>query len=423
MSAPTGASGMREAARSPTAQASSVLECAGMYSLYLHIPFCRVRCAYCDFNTFAGLEDLIPRYMRALTDEVRQVAAGLRAAQGEEGDALSLHTIYLGGGTPSLVPLPDLRSLLREIREGFAVASDAEVTMEANPGTVDAAYLEGLRELGVNRLSLGVQSADPRELAKLDRLHTFEQAGETVGQARLAGFDNLNLDLIYGLPGQAIDSWMRTLESSLGLLPDHLSLYALTLEEGTPMHRRVQRGDLPAPDGDLAADMYEYAARALRTAGFVHYEISNWCKRGVPPRACLHNLQYWRNLPYLGMGAGAHGFALGWRYANLRSPQDYIDRISSGASQAAPFSAALAERTRVDRPTEERDMLLLGLRLVEEGVGLGAFQARFGRSLMDAFGSEVDQLCRQGLLELLPDRIRLTPRAYLVANQVFLHFV
>jgi len=400
-----------------------MLECAGMYSLYLHIPFCQVRCAYCDFNTYAGMQDLVPLYVQALVEEVRQVSAGLRGAPRYDGSPPPVHTVFFGGGTPSLVPLPLLQRVLEEIRAGFALSPECEISLEANPGTVDQTYLTGLRELGVNRLSLGVQSANHQELKLLDRLHSFEQAALAVRQARLAGFENVNLDLIFGIMDQSIESWRRTLEAALSLEPEHLSLYALTLESGTPMHARVQRGELPTPDSDLAADMYEHAELVLGQAGFQHYEISNWAKEDAEPRACRHNLQYWRNLPYLGFGAGGHGYALGWRYANVLSPREYIGRVSSGAQQPAPFSPAVAEQTHVDRPTDERDTLLLGLRLVQEGVGMGEFQRRFGRPLMDAFGADVEELTQQGLLEVLPDRIRLTRRGHLLANQVFLHFV
>ena len=400
-----------------------MLECAGMYSLYLHIPFCQVRCAYCDFNTYAGMQDLIPRYIGALAEEVRQVSASLRSTPGQADDPPPAHTVFFGGGTPSLVPLSLLQVVLETIRAGFALSSDCEISLEANPGTVDGEYLAGLRALGVNRLSLGVQSADPRELALLDRLHSFEQAAQAVRQARQAGFENVNLDLIFGIMYQSIESWRRTLGAALSLEPEHLSLYALTLESGTPMQARVLRGELPSPDGDLAADMYEHAAQTLGEAGFRHYEISNWAKDGAEPRACRHNLQYWRNLPYLGFGAGAHGSARGWRYANVLSPREYLGRLSSGGEQPAPFSPAVAEQTPVDRPTDERDTLLLGLRLIEEGVEMSAFQRRYGRSLMDVFGSDVRELQEQGLLDVLPDRIRLTRRGHLLANQVFVHFV
>ncbi|HRE25055.1 MAG TPA: radical SAM family heme chaperone HemW, partial [Anaerolineales bacterium] len=285
------------------------------YSLYLHIPFCQVRCAYCDFNTYAGLDDLITPYSRALAAEVEGV--------GEAGGRPMAHTVFFGGGTPSLLPLGDLSRVLDAIRASFHLAADAEITLEANPGTVTRDYLFGLRALGVNRLSFGVQSTHPHELRLLDRMHLFGDAAQAVSWARAAGFDDLNLDLIFALPHQTLDRWRQTVERTLALGPDHISAYALSLEHGTPMRAWVYRGLLPLPDPDVAADMYLLADELLVRNGFEQYEISNWSR---PGRACRHNLQYWRNEPYLGFGAGAHGYAQGQRYANVLAPTAYIER-------------------------------------------------------------------------------------------------
>ncbi len=260
------------------------------------------------------------------------------------------------------------------VRTAFDVRADAEISLEANPGTVDVGQLTALRALGVNRLSFGVQSAQEEELQLLDRLHTFAQAVEAVAWARQAGFDNLNLDLIYGIMGQTLAAWKDSLHRALELNPEHLSLYALTVEDGTPMQARVLAGALTYPDPDLAADMYEWARDELRLAGYRHYEISNWARAGeqdvgvTPLYACRHNLGTWRLQPYLGLGAGAHGSVPGWRYANVRHPSDYMRRVRSGEPGRFPFSPAVAETWPVDAETERREALMLGLRLVEEGV-------------------------------------------------------
>ncbi len=382
------------------------------YSLYLHIPFCQVRCAYCDFNTYAGLSDLIPAYARALATEARQVgvAAGRPKA----------HTVFFGGGTPSLLPLDALAHILDAIRDGFALAEDAELTLEANPGTVSRDYLLGLRELGINRLSFGVQSSHPHELRLLDRLHLFGDAAQAVAWARAAGFEALNLDLIFALPHQTLDRWRQTVERVLALGPDHVSAYALSLEHGTPMRAWVYRGLLPMPDPDLAADMYLLGDALLRQNGFAQYEISNWAR---PGQACRHNLQYWRNLPYLGFGAGAHGYAGGQRYSNVLAPAAYIERMSSGAAAPFPLSPAHQQTTPISRDDEIGETMMMGLRLTGEGVALDTFSARFGQALPDRFGREIKRLSARGLLELTEDRLRLTPEGRLLGNQVFQAFV
>ena len=382
------------------------------YSLYLHIPFCKVRCAYCDFNTYAGLDDQIRPYVQALAAEVRGVgAAAARPAA---------HTVFFGGGTPSLLPLNDLAMVLTALSDSFALTPDAEITLEANPGTVSRAYLEGLRELGVNRLSFGVQSSHPHELRLLDRLHLFGDAAQAVSWARAVGFDDVNLDLIFALPHQTLDLWRQTVERTLGLGPDHVSAYALSLEHGTPMRAWVHRGLLPMPDPDLAADMYLLADELLMRNGFVQYEISNWSR---PGHACRHNLQYWRNLPYLGFGAGAHGYAHGQRYSNVLAPSAYIERLNAGSPTTFPLSPALQQSTTIELDDEIGETMMMGLRLTEEGVALAAFAQRFGQPLDERFGREIRQLTARGLVEITDGRLRLTRDGRLLGNQVFREFV
>ncbi|MCW5873481.1 MAG: radical SAM family heme chaperone HemW [Anaerolineales bacterium] len=395
-------------------------------SLYLHIPFCRHRCGYCDFNTYAGLDDLMPAYTEALIAEARWLAA---AATEQAGQPLPVHTIFLGGGTPSLLPLDAMQRLLAALHEAYAIAADAEISLEANPGTLSLEYLAGLRAAGFNRLSLGVQSASPHELLVLERQHDFTDVINSVMWARQAGFDNLNLDWIFGLPGQSLASWQRNLELAVDLAPEHLSLYALSIEHGTPFKELDTRGLLALPDGDLAAEMYELADVKLAEAGFVQYEISNWAKPGPDgqPLACRHNLQYWRNLPYAGLGAGAHGFMAGHRTANVLAPAAYIKRMRE-ATQAAkqptlPRTPATASAELVDVQREMGETMMMGLRLVREGVSQDGFAQRFGNTLEQAYGRTITTLQRRGLLEDASGVLRLTQQGRLLGNQVFMEFV
>jgi oxygen-independent coproporphyrinogen-3 oxidase len=384
------------------------------YSIYLHIPFCRHRCGYCDFNTYAGLQDLIPAYTRALEVEIRSFPS------------LPVHTIFFGGGTPSLLPTSSIAILLRALHETFELQLDTEITIEANPGTLSKNYLQDLRTAGVNRLSVGMQSAHSQELALLERTHSMDDVNSAVNWARDAGFNNLNLDLIYGLPMQPIDLWEATLIQALDLAPEHFSLYALTLEHGTPLKHQAERGQIPEPDPDMAASMYELAAVMLSQAGYQQYEISNWAKAPAAIWGSQHNLQYWRNFPYLGLGAGAHGFAEGTRTVNVLSPQAYIRRFKDNITDRVlrfPRTPATVSVTSIDIDTEISETMMMGLRLTVEGVSAHAFEARFGRSLGDVFGDEIEKLIQLGLLKWNADVLCLTPRGRLLGNQVFMHFV
>ena len=397
-------------------------------SLYLHIPFCTVRCAYCDFNTYAGLEDQMAPYVRALVREIRMV--------GEAGRRPAAHTVFFGGGTPSLFPLEAHREILTALRESFALTPEAEITLEANPGTVSRAYLEALRELGINRLSFGVQSSHPHELRLLDRLHLFGDVVQAVSWARAAGFDNLNLDLIFGIPQQTLAMWQATVQRVLGLGPEHISAYALSLEHGTPMRAWVYRGLLPMPDPDLAADMYEWASEILEGQGFVQYEISNWAKEegaegkkgtegnGLNPRfACRHNLQYWRNEAYLGFGAGAHGWAEGMRYSNVLAPQAYIQRLESDERRPYPLSPAVSQSSWPEPEDAMGETMMMGMRLVREGVSSSAFESRFGLPLAARYPRELVSLQHRGLIEWDGKRARLTRAGRLLGNEVFREFL
>jgi oxygen-independent coproporphyrinogen-3 oxidase len=385
-------------------------------ALYIHFPFCRARCAYCDFNTYAGLDHLVPDYVEALGVEAEHLAALFSGP---------LATVYVGGGTPSLVPASSLAQVLDTCCTMFGLNPTAEISVEANPGTLTRAWLDTLRARGVNRLSLGAQSLNDAELAMLGRIHRRADVEAAVAAARAAGFDNLSLDLIFGLPGQRLADWRAMLKSALALTPDHLSLYALTLEEGTPLAGRVQRGDLPAPDADRAADMYELADELLTAQGFAQYEISNWCRPGFE---CVHNLTCWRYQPYLALGAGAHSFDGARRRWNVRSVPDYIKQLSSATipttigTDTWP-SPAVEDGEMLSRAEQMGETMMLGLRLTREGVAEVGFRDRFGVSLDAAYPAALPEMVAAGLIRRDGGRVRLTRRGRLLGNRVFARFL
>ncbi len=410
-------------------------------SLYIHIPFCVHRCAYCDFNTYAGQEDSLPAYVEALCNEIDYIGASRQRQTDLNMEDEQVHTIFFGGGTPSLLNPLQFNRILQAIRRNFRLTPSVEITIEANPGTVSLEDLKKYHDAGLNRISFGVQSANSEELRMLERAHDFFDVIHGVEWARKAGFDDLNLDLIYGLPEQTLPTWQNSVKAILALRPQHISAYALTLEHGTPFGRWSKRGLLPVPDPDLAADMYEWASDAFEAGGYHQYEISNWSQ---PEHECLHNLQYWRALPYLGLGAGAHGYAAGYRYSNVLRIKTYIDRLKQEPAaleanrnhdlQPAwdyPLTPAVVNQHRQSHQEDMSDFMITGLRLTREGISRALFRQRFGRDLMETFGSEIQDLVGLGLLEWnkrtseagASEVLRLTQRGRLLGNKVFMRFV
>lgn len=382
-------------------------------SIYLHLPFCRQRCSYCDFNIYTALFHLQEDYSTALVREIALVGGAAHR---------SVHSVYFGGGTPSLTPLAQVAALMAALRQHFALTADCEITFEVNPGGVTTDYLVGLAGLGINRVSVGMQSARADELALFNRDHQFADVVAILAALRGVGFANISLDLIYGLPGQTLAAWQETLTAALPLQPEHLSIYALSLAFGTPLGAQVAHGDLPAPDDDLAADMYEWTAATLTEAGFRHYELSNWARADVRrDLRSRHNLQYWRYGPWLGLGAGAHGHLPGLRYSNVRGPTHYIRRITSGAAREFPLSPAAVQVTRLSEREQMGEFLMMGLRLIEDGIERAAFADRYGVDLLTVYGEPLARLAAAGLLawDENATRLRLTPRGWLLSNRVF----
>lgn len=405
-------------------------------SLYLHIPFCHAKCYYCDFNSYAGMLGMRERYVTALEAEIR--LAGERA-QRPDGSPRRCRTVFFGGGTPSLLTAEQVAGLLAAVRSAFTLDPAAEITLEANPGALEYGHLSEFRAAGITRLSMGAQSFDAGLLRWMGRIHTPDEIGTAVAAAREAGLTNLNLDFIYALPGQPLATWEETLDQALALRPPHLSLYSLIVEDGTPLQRWVDMGRVEPVGEDLAADMYDLAAARLAEAGYLQYEISNWA---LPGHACQHNLTYWQNLPYLGLGAGAHSWYAGHRYSEVKPIGAYLKRVETAlhdgtdgreAPAAAPQGAApsTAERTpprlpaaaivedeQVPLALQQAETAMLGLRLTD-GLSLARFAERYGVSFADVFGERLREMYALGLLEDVEGRVRLTARGKLVGNEVF----
>ena len=394
--------GTFEPARPATQPLAELLQTV---SLYLHVPFCHTRCHYCDFNTYAGLLPLREPYVRALLTEIELAGemAQLPASQPRRA-----RTIFFGGGTPSLLSVAQIARLLRACREAFALDEDAEISLEANPGTLNLEQLQGLRAAGVNRLSLGAQSLDADLLKTLGRIHSPEEITQAVHWARAAGFSSLNLDFMFGLPDQTMRQWQETLDEALALRPEHLSLYSLIIEEGTPFYDWTAEGRVTPGDEDLCADMYEYADERLSAAGYENYEISNW---SLPGHQCQHNLTYWRNLPYLGLGAGAHSFFASKRFSDLRAPQAYIRRLKTR-------QWPLDESAEISRLEEMSETAFLALR-TDEGLHLPTFAERFGESFETFVGTRLRPVEEAGLLARENGWLRLSKHGRLLGNEVF----
>ena len=389
-------------------------------ALYVHIPFCETKCPYCDFNTYTAIEPLIPSYTAALCREI--------ATWGRALNRPALTSVFFGGGTPSYLPSERIQQVMDAIRANFQVCADAEITLESNPGDLRADKLDAYLHCGINRLSIGVQSFDDGLLGMLGRRHSAQEAADAYALAVAAGFDNVSIDLMYGLPRQTLGQWRATLERTAELAPPHVSMYCLTLEDGTPMQRWVADGALPDPDSDLAADMYLAAQETMAERGYRHYEISNWARGG---RESVHNLAYWRNGPYIGVGPGAHSHYASCRFANIRSPREYVRRLSDAAANgwlrgpldydALTTMPVVADVETIDRRLAMAETLMMGLRL-DVGVADAGFARRFGETPRAAYPDAVAELTDVGLLRADGGRMRLTPRGRMLANEVFSRF-
>lgn len=371
--------------------------------MYIHVPFCAQKCRYCDFTSFGGSSrGLMERYVTALCTEIALV---------DEQLDMGPHTIFIGGGTPSVLPTDLLERLLRAVQR-FVTPQLAEYTVEANPGTVDEEKLALLRRYGANRLSMGVQSADDGELALLGRTHTFAEAMQGLAMARAAGFGNINLDLIYGLPGQTLAVWEKTLLQVLSQRVEHLSLYQLKIEEGTVLAQWQRAGRIAEFDDETAWEMYQLAYQQLEARGYQQYEISNYAR---PDRESLHNQAYWRTADYIGLGLAAHSFLRPVRRFNPSRMSDYLAPLAEGRLPMQEEEALTVRQCM-------EETIFMGLRMLE-GVDLDAFARRYGERAEKVFAPAIAKCWRNGHLEIVDNALRLTESGRVLGNLVFVEFV
>lgn len=401
---------------------------AGELGLYVHIPFCRSRCRYCDFNSYDGISYFIPEYLSALEKEARVWSPLLINSD--------FVTVYVGGGTPTVLDTYQLEQLMRVLYDSFHMSSEVEITVEVNPESAGVDKLRLLNSVGVNRLSIGVQSLIDTELKMLGRCHSVADTMRAYHIAREIGFENVNIDLIYGLPEQTLSRWRSNIEQAIQLNPEHLSLYALTLEPHTVLADEIVRGLLPEPSPDLTAEMYQLAEEMLASAGYRHYEISNWALTGYE---CRHNVGYWKNGRYVGLGAGAHSHLGACRFANVASPFEYERCLRQNDFKrpegfpeeymvVLPWQALadggwpVASFECLDRRTILYDSMMLGLRLID-GLNTETLLPLFDRSIEDTYHDELRRLAEDGLIEKEGNIVRLSAKGRLLSNEVFVRLL
>jgi len=373
--------------------------------LYLHFPFCISKCPYCDFNSYQLKEDnQISSYISALYKEITAYSQKLNKS--------NIKTIYLGGGTPTILSGVQIYNILEFCKDKFTIEKKAEITIEANPGTLDGEKLKLLIEAGINRLSLGAQSFNNIFLKKLGRIHNTQDIIDSYNLAREIGFSNINIDIMFALPDQTTEDLQDTLKKAVSLKPDHLSLYNLTIKPGTEYYENYKRNTLKLPSEDEEFDMYNWAINFLKENNFEHYEIANFAR---PHKRSLHNLIYWQNKPYLGIGAGAYSFIRGYRYMNFKDPEKYIKEVMND-KLPIDHGEKLSLRKRMI------ETIILGLR-TKDGVSYKKYKTRFGINLNDIFSKQIDKLVNLGLLKKVDCKIKLTKRGIFLANTVFREFV
>jgi oxygen-independent coproporphyrinogen-3 oxidase len=375
-----------------------------MASLYIHIPFCLSKCEYCSFNSYAGLEHLFSRYVKALKKEIVE-----HFFSGKTG---TLDTIFFGGGTPSILSVDHIAEILSCCREYLGIDDGAEISLEANPKTLDFMKLLQLRQAGINRISIGVQSFIDSELEQLGRLHTAQDSWDCVRDAIGAGFTNISLDLMYGIPGQTPERWRWNVETALSLNLPHLSLYQLSIEEGTPFAHSYGKGDMQLPGEEEIIQMDEILFELCSEAGLEQYEISNFAMRGFE---CRHNVNYWHNLDYLAVGAGAVGFQQGIRFKNISDPLSYCRAVENGG-------ATIEESENLSPEESFRESVVMGLRMIE-GVSYEALFDRYGIDLEQYYGETLTPLLEGGFVEFTLTNFRLTKRGRYLANQILAELV
>lgn len=374
-----------------------------MLELYIHIPFCIRKCNYCDFLSFPETESGIAQYCHALKEEIKRT--------GDQAEGIGVRSVFIGGGTPSILEAEQITEIMTCIRNNFSIEKNAEITIESNPGTLNAEKLNCYYELGINRLSIGLQSTDDDCLRRLGRIHTFQEFEKNYEQARKSGFQNINIDLMSGLPGQSLRGYEDTLNRVTELKPEHISSYSLIIEEGTPFYKSdsvLQQ----LPDEDTERKMYERTKEILAQQGYERYEISNYARQG---RECIHNLGYWEQVPYLGMGLGASSFYNGARFSNERNFRKYL------STPYLPFEHR-EDYVQVSREEQMEDTMIFGLRKMK-GISVSEFEREFGTPIWEMYGSVIERYSNLGLLIQEGDVLRLTDAGIDVSNRIFEDFI
>jgi oxygen-independent coproporphyrinogen III oxidase len=372
--------------------------------LYIHIPFCKAKCHYCDFNSFAGRDNYIPAYFDAIKREIELYSEKLKE--------YSFKTIFIGGGTPSLVDTNYIYQIINTCFTDLNINKSAEISIETNPGTLSYSKLEAFNKMGINRLSIGLQAWQNNLLAKLGRIHNNKEFSDNFKQAKNVGFKNINVDLIFGIPGQTLKDWQNTLNKVIELEPLHISCYSLKIEEGTIFGERLMNGELTELDDETDREMYHSAVEILGANNYNHYEISNFAKCGFE---CKHNLVYWNAEEYVGIGAGAHSYLDGKRFNNEYDIEKYISLVSEGGIY-------IENEQLIDENEMIVEFIILGLRLVE-GISINEFKVRFNKDLFDTFGGQIQKLLKKQLIVLDGDRVKLTTLGLDLANRVFMEFI
>lgn len=383
--------------------------------IYIHIPFCIQKCSYCDFCSYENKEELIPRYMKCLLQEMKEVGEGNQLDyQNHLDDLFLVKTIYIGGGTPSFIKSSYIKQIMTTIFENYQVVENAEVTIEVNPGTVNLQKLEDYFQSGINRLSIGLQSTHPHLLQTLGRVHTYYDFLDTYHWAREVGFQNINVDLMLGLPNQTLGELEDSLEEIISLEPEHISIYSLIVEEGTSLEKQIQDGTLVLPEEDLERKMYWRAKELLENNGYVHYEISNFAK---PNYESKHNLDCWNQKEYVGFGVSAHSYTNNVRYSNITKVEEYIANYEKDK-----IEDNLIFHEKQNKESKKKEYMLLGLRKLE-GVSIQEFKNEFIDNPIFLYHTQLEKLVNEELLEIDGDYIKLTNKGLDFANLVWEEFV
>lgn len=383
--------------------------------LYIHIPFCKKKCEYCDFKSYANKESLIDDYMKWVNYEIKEIGEGNKLDyEGKLDDLVKIKTIYIGGGTPSIIDSKYIVQILETVKNSFFIDSDAEITIEVNPGTIDEKKLEDYKKSGINRLSIGLQSTNNRILKEIGRIHTYNEFLDTYNMARKIGFNNINVDLMLGLPNQTIKDLNDSLDKVIELKPEHISVYSLIIEEGTPFFEKLNENKITLPEDNIEREMYWLTKTKLEKAGYKHYEISNFAKSGFESK---HNLSYWNQEEYIGVGVAAHSYTNNVRYSNIDSIEEYIDNFKEKREYDN-----LVFHEKQNRESKMQEFMMLGLRKID-GIHIQDFKLKFGENPIFIFRKELEKLVNEELIEIDGDIIKLTNRGLDLANLVWEEFV